>query len=169
MGEIIGAVDEGTLFDVADRALNPLGLPMSPLTLLQLVGPAIAQHVNETMHAAYPERFGLSENLQRFVEQGKTAVWTADEQGNQVVDPEVADLWQQGDRPSSEEQVRQRALRALAEEARIMLDEDVVVEAPDLDLCMILGAGWPLHLGGITPYLDDCGAAERVNGTRFHG
>lgn len=33
---------------------------------------------------------------------------------------------------------------------------------------MILGANWPLHLGGITPYLDDCGAAERVNGRRFH-
>lgn len=167
MGEIIAAVDEGTPFDVADRALNPLGLPMSPLTLLQLVGPAIAQHVNETMHAAYPERFGLSENLQRFVEQGKTAVWTADEQGNQVVDPEVAELWQQGEQPSSEEQVRQRALRALAEEARIMLDEDVVVEAPDLDLCMILGAGWPFWLGGITPYLDRSGYSEQVNGKRF--
>lgn len=167
MGEIIGAVDEGTPFDVADRALNPLGLPMSPLVLLQLVGPAIAQHVNETMHAAYPERFGLSENLQRFVDQGKTAVWTSDEQGNQVVDPEVAELWKQGDRPSSEEQVRQRALRALAEEARIMLDEDVVVEAPDLDLCMILGAGWPFWLGGITPYLDRSGVAEQVTGKRF--
>ena len=34
------------------------------------------------------------------------------------LDPEVAELWQQGERPSSEEQVRQRALRALAEEAR---------------------------------------------------
>src|SRR5690606_14060652 len=98
MGEVIAAVDEGTPFEDADNALEPLGLPMSPLTLLQLVGPAIAQHVNETMHAAYPDRFGLSENMKRFVEAGKTAVWITDESGNQVVDPEVVDLWKQGDK-----------------------------------------------------------------------
>ncbi|SDP54488.1 3-hydroxyacyl-CoA dehydrogenase [Actinopolyspora xinjiangensis] len=167
LGEVIASVDEGTPFEVADRALNPLGLPMSPMVLLQLVGPAIAQHVNETMHAAYPERFGISDNLRRFVDAGKTAVWTTDEAGNQIVDPEVAELWQQGDNPLSEEQVRDRALRALAEEARIMLDEDVVVEAADLDLCMLLGAGWPFWLGGITPYLDRSGYSELVNGKRF--
>jgi hypothetical protein len=38
-----------------------------------------------------------------------------------------------------------------------MLDEGVVAEAQDIDLCMILGAGWPFHLGGITPYLDRSG------------
>ncbi|WP_433872088.1 3-hydroxyacyl-CoA dehydrogenase NAD-binding domain-containing protein [Saccharopolyspora sp. CA-218241] len=167
MGEIIAAIDEGTPFDVADRALTPLGLPMSPLVLLQLVGPAVAQHVNGTMHAAYPERFGISENLQRFVDAGKAAVWIDDGSGNQVVDPEVAAMWQQGDAPSTEEQVRDRALAALAEEARLMLDEGVVAEAQDLDLCMILGAGWPFWLGGITPYLDRSGVAERVTGQRF--
>lgn len=167
MGEIIAAVDEGTPFQVADRALTPLGLPMSPLVLLELVGPAVAQHVNETMHAAYPDRFGLSENLQRFVDAGKTAVWQTDAEGNQTVDPEVAELWQPGNDPSTEEQVRDRALNALAEEARIMLDEGVVAEAQDLDLCMILGAGWPFWLGGITPYLDRSGVAEQVTGKRF--
>ncbi|MBA8825704.1 3-hydroxyacyl-CoA dehydrogenase/enoyl-CoA hydratase/carnithine racemase [Saccharopolyspora lacisalsi] len=167
LGEVIASVDEGTPFEVADRALNPLGLPMSPMVLLELVGPAIAQHVNETMHAAYPQRFGLSENLQRFVEAGKTGVWRTDDQGNQVLDPEVAELWKQGDRPSTEEQVRERSLRALAEEARIMLDEGVVMEAQDLDLGMILGAGWPFWLGGITPYLDRAGYSEQVNGKRF--
>lgn len=167
MGEVIAAIDEGTPFDVADGALEPLGLPMSPLVLLQLVGPAVAQHVNGTMHAAYPDRFGLSDNMQRFVDAGKTAVWTTDESGKQVVDPEVAALWQQGDKPSTSEQVRERALSALAEEARIMLDEGVVAEAQDIDLCMILGAGWPFWLGGITPYLDRAGISERINGKRF--
>ena len=32
-----------------------------------------------------------------------------------------------------------------------MLDEGVVQAVQDIDLCMILGAGWPFHLGGITP------------------
>jgi hypothetical protein len=43
----------------------------------------------------------------------------------------------------------------------------VVAEAQDIDLCLILGAGWPFHLGGITPYLDRTGTSERVTGRRF--
>jgi 3-hydroxyacyl-CoA dehydrogenase len=167
LGEVVASVDQGTPFEVADRALEPLGLPMSPLVLLQLVGPAVALHVAETMHGAFGDRFGVSENMRRFVEAGKTAVWTWDEQGNQRVDPEVADLWQRGDHPLTEDEVRERALNALAEEIRLMLDEGVVAEAQDIDLCLLLGAGWPFWLGGITPYLDRAGVSERVNGKPF--
>ncbi|UJW31372.1 3-hydroxyacyl-CoA dehydrogenase NAD-binding domain-containing protein [Saccharothrix sp. AJ9571] len=167
LGEVLAAVDEGTPFEVADRALDPLGLPMSPLTLLQLVGPPVALHVAETMHAAFPDRFGVSQNLAKFVEARKSAVWQWDDKGNATVDPEVAALWEQGDRPSTEEQLRERALSVLAEEVRIMLDEGVVAEAQDIDLCLILGAGWPFWLGGITPYLDRSGVSEKVNGKPF--
>jgi hypothetical protein len=48
-----------------------------------------------------------------------------------------------------------------------MLEEGVVQHAQDIDLCMIMGAGWPFHLGGITPYLDREGYSERVLGHRF--
>jgi hypothetical protein len=79
----------------------------------------------------------------------------------------VAELFVVGDRPSTEEQVRERALAALAQESRILLDDGVVAEPQDVDLCMLLGAGWPFHLGGITPYLDRTGVSERVTGQRF--
>jgi hypothetical protein len=49
-----------------------------------------------------------------------------------------------------------------------MLEEGVVATAQDTDLCMLTSAGWPLQLGGITPYLDRVGASERVNGRSFH-
>ncbi|GAB3577157.1 3-hydroxyacyl-CoA dehydrogenase NAD-binding domain-containing protein [Amycolatopsis endophytica] len=167
LGEVLTAVDEGTPFDVADRALEPLGLPMSPLTLMQLVGPAIALHVGETLHGAFPDRFVVSENLKKFVSSGKTAVWQWDDKGTPSVDPEVAALWQQGDKPSTAEELRERALSAIAEEIRIMLDEGVVAEAQDIDLCLILGAGWPFWLGGITPYLDRTGVSRKVTGKPF--
>ena len=48
-----------------------------------------------------------------------------------------------------------------------MLDEGVVAAPQDIDLCMILGAGWPFHLGGITPYLDRAGISAKVNGATF--
>ena len=65
------------------------------------------------------------------------------------------------------EEVRRRALDALAEEIRLMLDEGVVADVRDIDLAMLLGAGWPFHLGGVTPYLDREGVSERVTGQRF--
>jgi 3-hydroxyacyl-CoA dehydrogenase len=164
LGEIIAAVDEGTPFEVAEHAPDPLGLPVSPFLLLQMVGPAVALHVSETLHDAFPDRFGVSPKLRALVAAGHTAIYRPDFS----VDESVAALLAGGDRPSTPAQVRERAVEALAEEIRLMLDEAVVVAPEDIDLCMILGAGWPLHLGGITPYLDRSGIAEKVTGTQFH-
>ena len=161
LGEIFAAVDAGTPLDVADSALDPLGLPMRPLALLQLVGPAVAYHVGETLHAAFPDRFAVSDNLRRLAEDGRPLL--VDDR----IDPEVAALLTVGDTPVSTGDVRDRALTALAGEIRLMLDEGVVAEVQDIDLCLILGAGWPFHLGGISPYLDRSGITERVTGRRF--
>ncbi|HYB49255.1 MAG TPA: 3-hydroxyacyl-CoA dehydrogenase NAD-binding domain-containing protein [Streptosporangiaceae bacterium] len=166
LGEIAACVDEGTPFEVAEHATDALGLPMPPFLLLQLVGPAVALHVMRTLAAAYPDRFAVSPKLQALVEAGQAAVYRPDFS----VDPAVAAILAargDGDRPSTAEQVRTRVLEALADEIRLMLDEAVVAAPEDIDLCMILGAGWPFHLGGITPYLDRSGIAEKVTGTRF--
>lgn len=172
LGELTAAVDAGATIEAADEALAPLGLPMSPFELLGLVGPGIALHVAETMSAAYPDRFTVSPSLRRIVEAGKSAVWVADGHGGRRVDPDVAAIV--GARTGrgagsdvSAEAIRNRALRALAQEARLILDEGVVSEPQDIDLCLLLGAGWPFHLGGLTPYLDRTGVSESVTGRRF--
>ena len=167
LGEVSAAVDEGTPIPAADKALSALGLPMPPFVLLQLVGLPVALHVAETMNRAYPDRFAVSENLAKVVAAGKSSFYVWSAEGKPSVDPEVEALVTVGDKPSTAEELRSRVLTALAEEIRIMLDEGVVAEAQDIDLCLLLGAGWPFHLGGITPYLDRSGIAEKVNGSRF--
>jgi len=161
LGEIFATVDAGTPMDVADASLDPLGLPMRPLALLQLVGPAVAYHVGGTLHTAYPDRFAVSENLRRIAESDQPLMV------DDAINPRVAALLEVGSSGLTTEQVRDRALTALAGEIRLMLDEGVVAHVQDIDLCMILGAGWPFHLGGITPYLDRTGVSEQVTGTRF--
>jgi 3-hydroxyacyl-CoA dehydrogenase/enoyl-CoA hydratase/carnithine racemase len=167
MGEIFAAVDEGTPVEVADAALRPLGLPMPPYVLLQLVGPSVALHVIENLNEAFGDRFPISRNLQALVDAGRPGIydWTPD--GETHVSDETAKLLVIGDRPSTAEQVRERALNALAEEIGLMLADEVVAAPMDVDLCLILGAGWPFHLGGITPYLDREGVSERVLGRRL--
>jgi hypothetical protein len=40
----------------------------------------------------------------------------------------------------------------------------VVAEAKDVDTALLLGAGWPFWLGGITKYLDQTGISEKMFG-----
>ena len=162
LGEVFAAVDAGTPLEVADAALDPLGLPIRPLPLLTLVGAPVALHVSETLHEAFAERFRVSPNLARIAASGKPLT---DKDGE--LDQSVAALLEFGDQPLTAEELRERAVAALAEEARLMLDEGVVAEPQDIDLCMIIGAGWPFHLGGVTPYLDRSGVSEKVTGQRF--
>jgi 3-hydroxyacyl-CoA dehydrogenase len=167
MGEVAKVVDEGTPIEVADRAFAGLA-PMPPFILLGLVGPAIALHNNETLAKAFPDRFYVSENLRRVVEARKPAIYIWPE-GKPVVDPEVEALFEKPADPVvlSAEQVRERVLSVLAEEARLMLDEGVAQAPMDLDLAMITGAGFQFWNGGLTPLLDREGVSEKVTGRRF--
>jgi hypothetical protein len=99
------------------------------------------------MHAAYPDRFPLSETLRSIAE---------------GTDPPAP-----GNEPTSVEAITAAVLEALADEAGRLLDEGVVASAADVDTCLLLGAGFPFFLGGITRHLDDTGVSERVLGRRL--
>ena len=160
MGEITDAMDEGTPYDVADNALREIGFPMTPFELFDLVGPGVALHVSETLNANLGPRYRVSPTIKRLVEKNVRAIYIKDDKGNKIPNPEAVALMEKGSNPSTAEQVRDRALKALAEEARMMLDEGVVSSPQEIDLSMLLGAGWPLMLGGILPYLDRAGYAN---------
>jgi len=167
MGEVGRIVDEGTPLEVADRAFAGVA-PMPPFVLLGLVGPAIALHNNQSLYDAFPERFYVSDSLRRLVAAGKRGFYLYPE-GKPVLDPEVVSLMEVCADPVilDSGQVREQVLSALAQEARLMLDEGVVAAPMDIDLAMITGAGFPFWNGGLTPLLDRTGISERVTGRRF--
>lgn len=168
MGEIVDAFDEGTPADIADKALRPMGLPMTPFTLLAMIGLPVAHHVTESLHGAFGDRFSVSANQRKMIDHGITSLWVTGDDGSRSVPKSTLDLLDFGGSPSTSAQLLQRVQDALAQEIGLLLDEGVVTAPEDVDLCMLTGAGWPLHLGGITPYLDRSGASERINGKPFH-
>ena len=87
MGEVTAAFDEGTPADVADAALRPMGLPMTPFTLLAMVGLPVAQHVQESLHAAFGDRFPVSQNLQKLVDNKVRSLWSTAADGGQEIPP----------------------------------------------------------------------------------
>jgi 3-hydroxyacyl-CoA dehydrogenase len=168
MGEVTDAIDEGTPYEVADAAMKPLGFPMSSLELLGLVGPGVALHVAQTLNKNLGPRYKISPTMERFVKEGVRTFYLKDENGVNQVNPAALALLEKGSSASTADQVRDRALKAIATEAKMMLDEGVVATPAEIDICMLLGSGWPMHLGGILPYLDREGISEAACGARFH-
>ena len=167
LGEVLGALEEGTTVADADRALVPMGLPMGPFQLLQLVGPAVAEHVLRTLRHDLGERYPDSPGLARVVREGRSFVTGAGRPtAASPVDPTIGELFgaRRVTRPLDADGLLDRVRRALAEETALLLEDGVVAGPEDVDVAMVLGAGWPLHNGGLTPYLDrdgDVGGGAR--------
>jgi 3-hydroxyacyl-CoA dehydrogenase/enoyl-CoA hydratase/carnithine racemase len=145
MAVVLDALEHDNTAEEADEAILRLGLPMAPSVLLQMVGPRVANHVLETLHTAYPDRFPLSQTLANYAE-GKDEIALREHE------------------PRSEDEILESALEAVADEIWHLLEEGVVSEAKDVDTALLLGAGWPFWLGGITKYLDQVGISEKMFG-----
>jgi 3-hydroxyacyl-CoA dehydrogenase/enoyl-CoA hydratase/carnithine racemase len=144
---IMDAVEHGTPVEEVDEAVMSLGMPMAPSVLLQMVGPRVANHVLERMHDSFPDRFPLSPALAALADGGEPVALE--------------------DAPRSREQIVEDVLEAVADEIHRLLEEGVVAEAADVDTGLLLGAGWPFFLGGITKHLDQTGLSDRLFGNTF--
>ena len=121
----------------------------------------------DTHHKAFPERFFESQNLHALAEHG--AIFERDSKGKiKGFDKKAVAIVSGGTSPQTAEEILRRVEDGLADEIKRMLDDGVVEGAEDIDLCLILGAGWPFQMGGATPYLDRVGASERAFGGTFH-
>lgn len=170
LGEAMHAVDTGTPFEVVNESIKPFGLPMTPFELLELVGLTVGAHVLDTHHAAFPDRFFESENLHTLAEYGK--IFDRDGKGKITgFDKKAVAIVSRGSGKGTamtSEEILRRVEDGLADEIHRMLEDGVVSAPEDIDLCLLLGAGWPFQMGGATPYLDRVGASERVFGSTFH-
>ena len=105
---LMDALEHGNTVEETDEAVLSLGLPMAPSVLLQMVGPRVANHVLETLHDAYPDRYpALADARELRRRQGRDRRHAA-MRGGRV------------------DQIREDALEAVADEVRHLLDEGVV-------------------------------------------
>jgi len=143
MSVVLAALERGNTVEDTDEAILRLGLPMAPSVLLQMVGPSVAQHVLQTLHEAYPDRFPLSQTLANYAD-GREEISVTERS------------------PLTEDEILETALEAIADEIHHLLEEGVVPTVEDVDTALILGAGFPFWLGGITKHLEQAGFSARM-------
>jgi 3-hydroxyacyl-CoA dehydrogenase/enoyl-CoA hydratase/3-hydroxybutyryl-CoA epimerase len=155
---------EGASIEAVDRAARGFGLPMGPLRLIDEVGIDIARHAGATLHEAFGERMAPApaltalddtERLGRKSGRGFYRYEHGKERGHdEAVYAELGKAVPPERRKIAEDEIRRRLVLAMINEAARVLDDGIVRTAGDVDLGMIMGAGFPPFRGGLLRFAD---------------
>jgi len=135
-----------------DDAMTEFGMPMGPLRLLDEVGFDVALHVEKTLRSAFGSRIPQTSLLQRMVEQGmmghkNAAGFYTDHDGKYGAqpNPKVLALLRPKEYPlfKTKEAMAEHLHSLMQAEARLCLDERVAATAHEIEMAMVLGAGYP--------------------------
>ena len=174
-------LEQGAAVADVDRVLTEFGMPMGPCRLLDEVGFDVAQHVARELERAFGERMKPSPVVGLLTGDGRLGrkngrgfySYSRGRQGG--VDRDVSRLL--GARKTvPDEDIRDRTLFLLVNEAMHALREEVVSGPGDVDVAMVLGTGFPPFRGGLLAWADTVGASrvrdrlrefEEAHGPRF--
>jgi 3-hydroxyacyl-CoA dehydrogenase/enoyl-CoA hydratase/3-hydroxybutyryl-CoA epimerase len=160
-------LDEGVAVDAIDRALVAFGFPVGPITLIDEVGLDIAGESGKIMSASFGARLTPSTSLERVIAAGRLGrknrkgFYLYDETGEKKgVDSSVYTLLPTGAQRSTvpDEDIQQRTVLALVNEAVRCLEDGVIRSARDGDIGAVMGFGFPPFRGGPFRYIDHLGA-----------
>lgn len=157
LGETLRLVESGVSVDAVSDALTPLRLPMTPFALIDLIGRMVTLKMLESLQRFAPDRFFVGNSMTELTENAPSSSISSD------LTARISEV-----RTLSAAEIHDTVVDALTREVRIMLDDGVVANPREIDLCMMNGAGWPAAIGGLTPYLDGCGSSVRVTGGLIH-
>jgi len=163
-------VEAGNLFENGaspadlDEAMLDFGMPMGPMRLLDEVGVDVALHVAQTLAASFSDRMKVPAILGKMAEagllgrkngrgfylHGKTAEPQPNPQTAAFVQSRTAAAW-------SRQDIQERMVFLMINEAARCLEEQIVAEPADVDFAMILGTGFAPFRGGPLRYADSVG------------
>jgi len=167
-------VEAGNLFRAGagirdlDEAMLDFGMPMGPMRLLDEVGIDVALHVVRTLAAVFQERLEVPDILANMAQSGLLGRKSGrgfylypkgkDPQPNPAISlaasPRKLD--------ASRQELQQRMVLLMVNEAIRCLAEQVVTDPADIDFAMIMGTGFAPFRGGPLRYADTLGAAKLV-------
>lgn len=168
INEAMRCLVEGEPIEHIDRALVHFGFPVGPIQLLDEVGIDVGTKIIPVLELAYGERFTpppmlnaiLADNRQgRKNGRGFYLYPTRKKRADSTIYRLL------GVTPAahlSGEDIAERCVMMLLNEAARCLDEGVIAHVRDGDIGGVLGIGFPPYLGGPFHYMNQLGSAEVV-------
>ncbi len=177
---------EGAGVTAIDRVLLEFGMPMGPLRLLDEIGFDVARHAAATLHAAFGERaapappLAALERIDLLGRKGGKGFYLYEDDRQKGVNDGIyaalGDAVAVNRKAIPADQVRDRTVLAMVNEAARTLEDAVAASPADVDLAMITGTGFPPFRGGLLRWADTLGmptilarleSLRRDHGPRF--
>jgi 3-hydroxyacyl-CoA dehydrogenase / enoyl-CoA hydratase / 3-hydroxybutyryl-CoA epimerase len=186
LNEAAWLLAEGAAIEKVDRALRRFGMPMGPYRLLDEVGLDVARHAGAVMTEAFGERLQppapmiALEQTELLGRKGGRGFYRYEDGREKGVNEEIyAKL--AGAVPAErvvvdEQQILDRTLLVMVNEAARVLEDGIVATPGEVDLAMITGTGFPPFRGGLLRWADSLGMdtvrrrlqqLEAAHGVRF--
>ena len=168
-------IEAGNLFEAGakiadlDDVMLDFGMPMGPMRLLDEVGLDVSLHVAATLAAHFGGRMKVPVCLRAMTSAG----WLGRKNGNGFYRHEKAkaawpnpqiSVYVQSQQACaiSREELQERMVFLMVNEAARCLEEEIVTDPADVDFAMIMGTGFAPFRGGPLRYADTVGATRLV-------
>jgi 3-hydroxyacyl-CoA dehydrogenase/enoyl-CoA hydratase/3-hydroxybutyryl-CoA epimerase/enoyl-CoA isomerase len=171
-------VHDGADFEKVDQVMEAFGWPMGPAYLQDVIGMDTSHHVFDIIRAGYPERMNedfkdaltlMAENKRYGQKNGLGFFrYEPDPKGKPKRLPAedtralLREVQPRGTRDFSDSEIEQRMMLPMIIDAAHCLESGVAEAAVEIDMSVILGIGFPRHLGGVLRYADLIGMREVV-------
>ncbi len=183
VNEAVWLLEDGAEIADIDRIMEGFGMPLGPLALADEVGLDVGYKVAKILEAGFGERMAVAPSFDRIHQKddlkGKKSGkgFYIHEGIAKKPNPDIATLIYRGDDHAiSSEDILDRLVLIMINEASRCIAEGVVEKPEYLDIAMVMGAGFPPFRLGLCRYADQRGISEIVGrldtlsktaGTRF--
>lgn len=149
-----------------DKIVSEFGMPMGPFTLADNVGIDVGYKVAKILEKSFGKRMKVSDLLEQTYQAKflgkKTGLGFYDYKNQGKINLKLKDFYKNEAKTYSSEQIIDRLILVMVNEAAKCLEEKIIADHELLDLAMVMGTGFPAFRGGVMKYADNRGIANIV-------
>ena len=174
MNEAGFLLSEGVAIDAIDGALKQFGFPVGPFNLLDEVGIDVGTKIAPVLVNAFGKRLSPPDNFTKLAQLGRLGrknkkgfyLYNGKSKQKQVDETIYTDLGITPGTQMESEQIAERCVLQMLNEAALCLQEKIIENPRDGDIGAIFGLGFPPFTGGPFRHMDASGLVTIVEKLR---
>ena len=171
MNEAAFILEQGSKIEKIDNVIKDFGMPMGPFTLADTVGVDIGYKVATILSESYGSRMPIASIIEKMYNAkllgAKTKAGFYEYDGkDKYVNSHVTSMLENNNKIIEDEEIVQRCIYIMINEASRCLEENIVTDATIIDFAMITGTGFPPYKGGLLSYANEIGLKNILESLR---